>query len=203
MDGPKFAEALRYAIVGGWQQFRQQYAAETPYAFVLIGGQSANYLGYAVATEEGLRRVAAEYDRRGYRYQGWDWEEFDNCAKLTLWLRWANPDDGWHYGDFPERFRVQSQLDESVASGVFGDDAGEFEELCTNVLASLQNLPAWQEQVVGGRVVVGFTYGEDPRDFLRTATRANPYPMVRQLWTEYRQADELASRIKSPGQSRV
>jgi hypothetical protein len=29
---------------------------------------------------------------------------------LMTWLRWANPDDGWTYCEFPERFGVQSAL---------------------------------------------------------------------------------------------
>jgi hypothetical protein len=168
-----------------------------------VGGQGSDYLIYALATEEGLRRVAAEYDRLGYRYQGEDWEEFDNREKLALWLRWANPDDGWHFGDFPKRFRVQPQLEELVRSGGLGDNGKDFEEFCTEVLASLQGLPAWREQTAGGPVVVGFTYGEDPRDFLRTATRANPYPLVRRMWEEQRQADELNQRIKPPGRSSI
>ena len=191
-----FANLLRQAMFGAWSEFIHAQPADHPYAFSLIGGQCGNYLGYAVATEEGLRRVAAEYDRRGYRYQGWEWEEFDNFEKLSIWLRWANPDDGWQYGDFPEHFKVQPALAQLIEAGTLGEDAEEFEEFCTDVLASLRNESEWQPW--RGRVAVGFTYGADCRDFLRTATRANPYPLVRKVWSEHWHAEELSRRISAP-----
>ena len=45
-------------------------------------------------------------------------------------------------------------------------------------------------------LILGFTYGEDPRDFLRSATRANSYPFVMQLWHEYCLSQDADSRIK-------
>jgi hypothetical protein len=196
MDRSTFATLLRKAIVGAWNDIIHQYSAERPYAFALIGGQCGNYLGYAFATEEGLARIAAEYDRRGYRYQAEEWEEFDNREQLSIWLRWANPDDGWQYGDFPEHFQVEAALRALVDAGALGEDAGELEEFCTEVLASLQQERAWWPW--SGRIVVGFTYGEDPRDYLRTATRANPYALVRKLWAEHCQGEELSLRIPPP-----
>jgi hypothetical protein len=196
VDRLAFSTLLRQAILGAWDEFVLAQPADHPYAFTLIGGQVGNYLGYAVATEEGLLRVAADYETRGYRYQGWEWENFDNCEKLAVWLRWANPDDGWRYGDFPKNFEVQAALAQLVKTGAIGQDPEGFEEFCTDVLTSLQQERAWQPW--SGRVVVGFTYGEDPRDFLRTATRANPYPLVQKLWGEHWQGEELSRRIPAP-----
>jgi hypothetical protein len=79
----------------------------------------------------------------------------------------------------PEHFNVLPALAQLVEARAFGEGAEEFEQFCTDVLASLQKETAWQPW--SGCVVVGFTYGEDPRDFHRTATRANPYPLVRRL----------------------
>lgn len=191
-----FAHDLEQALLGGWTEFRDSNPGETPYAFALIGGQVGNYLGYAVATEEGLRRIAAEYDQRGYRYHGHEWERFDNLEKLAVWLRWADPDDGWSYADFPERFQIQAKLRQAVGSGELGGNAEKLEEFCTDVLAALERSSAWREQVGLGKVVLGFTYGEDPRTFLRTATRANAYPTVLRLWGEQREAEEMESRIR-------
>ncbi len=59
------------------------------------------------------------------------------------------------------------------------------------------------DRSIGGRwleaIVVGFTHGSDPRDFLRTATRANTYPVVRRLWAEWWQKDEVEPRIDCVG----
>jgi hypothetical protein len=190
-----FAHDLEQAILGAWTEFRRENPAETPYGLALIGGQVGNYLGCAVATEEGLRRIAAEYDQHGYRYFGNECERFDNLEKLAVWLRWANPDDGWFYRDFPERFQIQNKLRQAVKSGELGKNAEGLEEFCTDVLAALEKSPGWRDQVGLGKVVSGFTYGEDPRDFIRTATRANAYPTVLRLWEERWQAEELDGRI--------
>lgn len=196
MDRVAFSTLLLQAILGAWDEFADAHALDQPYAFALIGGQAGNYVGYAVATEEGLRRIAAEYEMRGYHYQGSEWETFDNREKLSDWLRWANPDDGWMYGDFTKEFQIQDALDQLVEAGQFGENAEGFEEFCTDVLTALQQERKWQPW--SDRVVLGFTYGEEPRDFLRTATRANPYPLVRRLWAEHWRAEELSSRIPAP-----
>jgi hypothetical protein len=199
MNHSMFADTLREAILAAFGEFRQRNPSETPYAFALVGGSGGDRLRYAVATEQALLRVASEYDRRGYRYQAHDWEQFDNRAKLATWLRWANPDDGWVYGDFPERFGVLAALRGLLDAGQFGEEGEGIEELCTVVLDSLYSVSGWGERTGltgGGPVVVGFTYGEDPRDFLRTATRANPYHLVRRLWVESWQAEEMGTRIE-------
>jgi hypothetical protein len=198
LDRAAFAHRLLHAVIGSLAEFRRQIPDESPYAFALILGQCGNYLGYAVATEEGLRRVASNYAAMGYRYRGREWEKFDNQERLAAWLRWANPDDGWRYGDFPETFEIADALTLLVQAGAFGVDAEELEEFCTNVLAELRSDTAWLGVLSGVRVVVGVTSGEDPRDFLRTATRANEYRSVRQLWAEYWRGEQLNARIMAP-----
>jgi hypothetical protein len=194
-----FAVSAREAIIAAWLQFNEQHVDATPYAFALIGGPCAEYLGYAVPTEEGLQRLAAQYDSRGYRYQGSEWEQFDNFEKLATWLRWANPDDGWHYGDFPEHCQILPKLRELADSGAFSAGDYLFEEYCTDcILEPFGEKAGLRNQLACGRLVLGFTWGEDPRDFLRTATRVNPYPIVTQLWWEIFQAEETERRILSP-----
>ncbi|WP_165068841.1 DUF4303 domain-containing protein [Paludisphaera rhizosphaerae] len=196
MDRSTFAQTLQRAIVEEFRDFRQRYPDETPYAFALILGQVGNWLGYSVATEQGLRRVAADYYVKGYRYQGHAWEAFDDLEKLSAWLRWANPDDGWLLGEFPDSSGVAGALAFLVESGAFGEDAEELEELCTDVLAALQTDADWYSVTSGGRVIVGVTYGEDPRDYLRTATRANSFNAVRRLWSEQWLCEQLSARIQ-------
>lgn len=59
-----FASQLKHAVVASVKAV----GVETPYAYALVLGQVGNWLGYAVATEEGLRRVAQRYHDLGYRY---------------------------------------------------------------------------------------------------------------------------------------
>jgi hypothetical protein len=199
LDRSEFARLLRRAVVGVLREFHQQSPDESPYALAIILGQVGNYLGYAVATEEGLRKVASHYDAKGYRYRGWEWDKFDNLERLATWLRWANPDDGWQYGDFPDRFEVARLLAALVDAEAFGKDAKELEEFCTDVLAALQSDPEWLAVIGTERVIVGVTSGKDSRDFLRTATRANPFGWVRELWWEYQRGEELSRKIPPPG----
>lgn len=196
MDRSAFATLLKNAILGAWAEFVRAHPADNPYAFTLITGQVGNYLAYAIASEKGLRRVVAEYETLRYRYQSTERESFNNQDKLSIWLRWANPDDGWQFGDFPLEFQVQAALASLVQRDEFGRDAEGLEEFCIDVLRSIQNDSAWQPW--SDRIVVGVTYGADPRDFLRTATRASPYPLVQKLWGEYWKGEEMSRRIPAP-----
>jgi hypothetical protein len=85
-----------------------------------------------------------------------------------------------------------------VGSGAFGEAAEELEEFCTEVLAALGADPEWQAQAAGRMIVFGVTEGEDPRDFLRTASRSNAYTVVRKLWREYQEGEEVSTRIPAP-----
>lgn len=196
MNRTCFAQILHRAVLSAFIDFRHQVPDESPYALAVIMGQCGNYLGYAIATEEGLRRIASQYCAKGYCYNGREIEEFNNLERLSTWLRWANPDDGWHYGDFSESIGLAPMLANFVTNGEFGEDAEELEEFCTEVLFGLQSDANWQN-VSGGNVVVGVTFGSDPMDFLRTATRANKYGVTSRLWAEYRRGEELSSRISA------
>ena len=195
MNRSQFAAHLRTAVIAALCEFRSAHPDDTPYGFALIPGQAASYLRYAIATEQGLRRVAADYyTQYGYRYEAFDWETADDREKLAVYLRWANPDDGWFDGDFPERFQIPEHLETLVKTGAIATESGDLEEFCSDeVLASLPTDPAWQ---IHNNVIVGVTYGEDPRDFLRTATRSNPYAQVSKLWREQFAAEGMAGRIK-------
>lgn len=195
MSLPEFAKSLHDAVIAAMRQFLAEFPAETPYAFAVIVGQGGNYLGCAIATEERLRRMCEEYERLGYRYRKRKGENADGVEKFTAWLRWANPDDGWHYADFLEEFQVERQLQALVEAEAFGEDAEELEEFCTQVFAAVQTDPDWQALAGSGDIVLGVTAGEDPDDFFRTATRCNPARVVRQLRREYRIRDEVDSRI--------
>ncbi|HEX7447765.1 MAG TPA: DUF4303 domain-containing protein [Pirellulales bacterium] len=196
MDRSQFARCLADAIISAVREFRMCHPSESPYAFAIICDQRARDLSFAIATEQALRQTAAKYDELGYRYQGFAWQQVDNTEELAVWLRWANPDDGWIYGDFPPR--IAATLSQLGTDGAFGDEAEQLEEFYTDVLVSLATNLEWQQIQNSKPLVVGVTYGEDPRDFLRTATRCNPFNIVRELWAEMWRAEEHESRITAP-----
>jgi hypothetical protein len=191
MERDIFALSLRQAILASWTEFLVQHANETAYALALIPGQMGHSLGYAIATEERLLRVAEKYQAEGWRYDAAEWEIFEDRQKIAEWLRWANPDDGWHFGDFPDHFEIPETLDALVEDGAFGEDVHDLEEFCTHVLAQLRSdIPA--------DMILGVTWGEDPRDFLRTATRINGYSNVTELWQAMSISQALEGRIIPP-----
>lgn len=197
MNRTEFATLLRTSLIEELRSFRERNPGETPYALALLPGQCGDGLDYAIATEEGLQRVAAKYYEMGYRYRKrWRWEAADSLEKLVEYLRWANPDDGWHYGDFDARPRVMKSFQRLVAQGKFGEEASELEEFCTEVLASLQDDPAWQSLASDHPVIVGVTWGSNPRDFLLTATRANRFAAAQALWGEFWRGEEVGARIQ-------
>lgn len=197
MDRAALAQRLRDSVIAAVQSIRYERPAEHPYAFALVGGQAGNYVGFAVATEEGLRETAIKYGERGYRYEGWEWEHADNVERLSVWLPWASPDDGWHYGDFDDSESLCHALRELFARGVLRDDDGSFEAFCADeVLQPLSRDPHWTRDPLSATLTLGFTYADDPRHFLRSATRANPYPRVLDLWRQHWRAEEIDHRIK-------
>ena len=199
MDRAALAQRLRDAVIAAVVTFRDERPAEHPYAFAIIGGQAGNYVGFAAATEEGLRATATKYGERGYRYEGWEWEHADNVKPLSVWLRWAGPDEGWHYGDFDDSESLCHALRELFARGVLRDEDGSFESFCADeVLEPLSRDRNWSHDPLSATLILGFTYGDDARDFLRSATRANPYPRVLELWRQHWQAEELNHRIRRP-----
>src|SRR5579884_1507147 len=99
-----FAERLGAAIPAALDEFVQKRPNAQPYAFALIGSQCDDYLGYAVATEGRLRRVAEQYYQLGDRCRdNLNRPEEYHREKLAIWLRWGNPDEGRRYGDFPAK----------------------------------------------------------------------------------------------------
>jgi hypothetical protein len=201
MNRSEFAQCLRDSIVLALKQFRENHPAERPYAFTIVGGQ-VNWIGYAIATEEGLNQEAKRCFEKGYRYHGCNGEIADDLERLSIWLRWENPDAGWHYGDFENSGTLHNALATLFRHDELADEDDSFEAFCADeVLAVLTSEARWSGDADNRSIIVGFTYGSDPRDFLRTATRANPYPVVEQLWAENLHSDEIDHRIKRSDRS--
>jgi hypothetical protein len=55
---------------------------------------------------------------------------------------------------------------------------------------------AWTSPTGERRIVVDLTCGEDPREFLGTATRLDPHPLICSPWDKSRSAEELAPRMR-------
>ena len=187
-----FASQLKHAVVASVKAV----GVETPYAYALLLGQVGNRLGYAVATEEGLRRVAQRYHDLGYRYADEECDEAETVDRLATWMRWGNPDDGWSINDFPDSSGIPASLARLVEQEQFGPDAEELESFCTEVLASLATDADWRRTTKTVSITLGVTYESDPADFLRTAIRANAPEVIRRLRTAFGNGEELGMKIR-------
>lgn len=127
---------------------------EEPYALALIQGQQCNYLGYAVATAVALSATVAKYISKGYRYHGT--RDISDADAIRAWLRWANPDNGWHYRDFDDADTIQRFL------GTHDHDDESLRNACIEQLRAV----APQHDMT-----LGITYGEDPMDFRESVIR--------------------------------
>lgn len=194
-DKDGFAQRLHDAIIVSVKEFSDAYPTETPYAYAIIPVQVGDYLMYAIATEQRLLQTSERYESLGYKYTG-SVEGISNLETITTWLRWANPDDGWKFNDFPERFEITQNLTILVKEGEFGEDGVEVYDFCVEVLAKLSSDPEWQAVQTKGEIVVGVTFGEDPGDFFYSASQSNPEPLLKKLQTEYQEGEAFSKNIK-------
>ncbi|HEX8913969.1 MAG TPA: hypothetical protein VF796_16590 [Humisphaera sp.] len=189
------AARLRASVVGAMTRFRRARPAERPYALAVLVGQDARRIWCAVATEEGLRETVAEYRRLGYRHHDFEGDESDDQAGLlAAWLRWANPDDGWRHVELDDG----DALGDALGHAFQGDAlTPAFEAFMTDVvLASLRHEPGWL--AVGRSVIAGYTSGQDPADFVRSATRANDHQAVATMWGEWRRGETVGRSVRPP-----
>lgn len=178
-----FSEDLKQAILDEIAHFKKENANDSIYGLAIIMGQAGNYLGLAFATANGLEKIAAEY----FRPDETDWKRqrlYSNVENLKQWLKWAKPDDGWHFIDFAEKSSIDEHLEKMVNEVHPHDIDTAIEKGCIEILRCKE----FQEM----DIVFGVTYGENSDDFLRTATMVNTYEKVKQLWAEKQRADDLA-----------
>ncbi|NEO86271.1 MAG: DUF4303 domain-containing protein [Spirulina sp. SIO3F2] len=189
----EFKHLFNQSVLRSFSRFIHKHGDERPYALAISTGQTCNYLGFAVATEEKLVQTARDYAAElSYRYEAHKWENDNLQEKLQIWLRWSNPDDGWYYKDFDNSDKLQQFL-KRLSKQENCDE--QLECLCIESLRLLVRETVWQELTLPFSTTIGITPGENPDDFLRTATMINDYSTTMRLWSEYHQIRELDARL--------
>jgi hypothetical protein len=158
---------------------------ERAYAFAFVAPAEGHHIACAIATEEGLARLCGEYLARG-----WHSTEGDSADTVRTWMRWANPDDGWHSLRFSSALR--SRWTAAFYDGPFALFDGSCERICTVALIQLRRAGAFAS--FRPPAIASFTYGSDPNDYVRFARRANPAEAVATLTLE-NAASHAASRV--------
>ncbi|HEX4609247.1 MAG TPA: DUF4303 domain-containing protein [Urbifossiella sp.] len=152
----------------------------------------------AVATEEGLTRVAKKYMAKDYA-AGLD----DAVPLLRTWLRWAGPEDGWFQGLNSDAFTPASKLlDEAFAAELIKPFDGQLEALAQAALRQLDVVGVFGTGVAREAITLGLCYiGGDNSDeeFFAWAEDVNPPTVMQQLRRGIAESRAMSDQIPSPG----
>lgn len=198
MDRLKFSRLLQRSILAALKEFQDENPDESIYAVGIQADTEEFEVVCYLTTEEVLQEVAEQYYDEGYRYAGGIEREM-TVKWLALWLRWYGlatlPSDV----NLPYGVKIDRGFMTLLDAGEFGPDHDGVEPYLVEVLAKLAASKPWRE-LADRDIVVGLLDFEDPRVFLRTATRINDYTLVRRLWAEYEAGEAVDQDLDSPGE---
>jgi hypothetical protein len=194
----QFRDRLHKAILHSLDAFRREFPTQTIYGFAIAGGQSGNYLGYQLMTEERLTTIADYYYEQGYRYKYAVADRQEHHSKLREWMRWQNPEDDWYMAEFDESLEIRPTFQKLVErQNIFGEYAEHLVQyLCDDVLATLHQYSSWIEAPCYHSIILGVA--SDEADFLTCCARCNPYHLAITLRGQKRAGEELDNRIMRP-----
>jgi hypothetical protein len=193
----RIMEALAAGVHEFLAEFRAAWPREAMYSFLFELPCEGTHAHAAVATEEGLTRVAEKYASKGYGIS-----DAETLTALRTWLRWAGPEDGWFQGSETHCFdRVSSLLDEAFAAKYMEMFDGQLNDLALATLGDLDVRWVFGSAAERERIVLGMCYiGGDNSDeeFLEWAERVNPPAVIERLRHEIDESRAMGERIASP-----
>lgn len=169
-------KAVEKGLKDAVHAYRAQHPDHDIYAIALVPSSLGDWVHGAIATEQGLDKVAESYARDGVPK--------DVCRN---WLRWANPDDGWHQ-DTASHFEEASK---ALTAAMEAELLEEFDERISQILIqTLKNLAGqWGEDLI-----LGLTHGEDPQEYIYWAEQVNAPEHFKKMSAEFKAARELEER---------
>lgn len=189
----KLAKQLAIEVLSMVHQFEVEHPCDQMYAFALMAPAEGTCIGVAISTEQTLETVAQSYFQKGYQAM-----TGDTLALLHLSLRWSNPDDGWYYYDLPEQSPLLEQLQAAFDADVIEYFDGSTVSICLAALQQLDANHAFGTGIVRENITLGFTYGEDPKDFVTFAEQLNPVAQVKRVRQEQEAGYTAWDQLKSP-----
>ena len=168
------ADATRNAI----NAFGDSHGVESIYAIALIPSSLGEYVHCAIATEERLAARAKTYKNN-----------LDPNSK-RLWLRWANPDDGW-FQDTHQHFDTACEL---LSAAIRDGTLSEFDKRIPEMMCDALRIIAESDDANGRTYSV--THGEDPQEFVYWASRINDDERMKQLQLEFAASQEAEDKIE-------
>lgn len=181
---------LEIAVRAVFKRFSSEHFSDEMYAFALVAPPQGDYVFCAIATEQTLDHVAQQYAAAGYMAIS-----EDTYTLLRQELRWSNPDDGWYRYSFPEDGAFLNELAQAFASRHIELFDGTMEAVCIAVLKQLDLQGVFGVNKAREAIVISFTYGEDPSDFVRFAEELNPPSVIKRLKIEIAKGNAASPKI--------
>jgi Domain of unknown function (DUF4303) len=172
------------------KKFKREHKNECLYAFTLISPPEGSSVCCAFATEEGLTNIATNYINNHPRIA-----RNNILEDQRLSLRWLNPDEGWHYYFFDSEFSEFWLRPFTTGELNLFDESTE--SICVSVLQRLDETNIFGSETERNRIVLGFTYGSDPDDFMNFAKEVNPPQVYSRLCDEIRESRKV-NGVASP-----
>lgn len=189
----QLAKQLAIEVLSIVHQFESDHPYDQMYAFALMATAEGTWIGVAIATEQTLETVAQSYLQKGYQAT-----TGNTLALLHLGLRWANPDDGWYYYDLPEPSSFLEQLQAAFDAHAIEYFDGSTVNICLAALQQLDGNHTFGTGKVRENITLGFTYGEDFKDFVTFAEQLNPAAQVKRVRQELETGDTAWEQLTSP-----
>lgn len=186
---------IKAAIAKGTREFltafRSAWSGESMYAFLYEVNCEGDFIHGAVATEEGLARVAGMYESKGYRAK-----TGDTATQLKQWLRWAGPEDGWYQGTdlhcFDDAMRL---IDQAMAAELMKQYDGTLNELALQTLSALRSTGVFDSTTVLGLCYIGGDNSDE--ETLEWAEQVNSTPVMDVLRREMLVSRSTSDQILS------
>jgi hypothetical protein len=186
--------AIREAIIVSAKEFlsvfKQDWAGEEMFGFLLVAVWEGYCVEAVAGTEEGLLRVVNEY--RGRAGKSAD-EEYirAECVKF----RWGGYEDGW-YQNFDAKFfsKANQLISQAHDSGLIEMGDQQVQKICVEVLGELDSAHVFgigdtREKITIGVSDVGGDHTEE--DFLSWAEPVNPPTVMERLRRDLQEASKL------------
>jgi Domain of unknown function (DUF4303) len=185
--------AIQEAIVAGAKvflsAFKQDWAGEEMFGFLLVADWEGNCVQAVAGTEEGVLRSVHEYaERRGRSDDEYIQAE---CIKS----RWDGYEDGW-YENLDDAFfgHANQLISEAHESGLIEMGDQQLQQICIEALKALDSAHVFgvaeaREKITIGVSDVGGDHAQE--DFLSWAEPVNPPIVMERLRSELQKANEL------------
>ncbi len=182
-------EAIVVAAKDFLSTFKQDWAGEEMFGFLLV----AVWEGYSVeavaGTEEGLLRVVNESGILAGR------DDEESIRTECLKYKWSGYEDAWYENFDADFFSQANQLiSDAHESGLMEMGDQQLQQICIEVLRELDSaevfgVGAVREKITIGVSDVGGDHAEE--DFLSWAEPVNPPIVMERLRRDLKESDEL------------